>query len=76
MSEEPGLIVRFLSLMLLVTSVFVTLVLMFVGYEVAIMIIAGGYTQGQMSKVVLAALPSLFALLATPFWLTLRRIRR
>ena len=76
MSEEPGLIVRFLSLILLVTSVFVTLVLMFVGYEVAVMIMAGGHTQGQVSKVVLAALPSLFALLAAPFWLTLRRMRR
>ena len=53
-----------------------TLVLLFVGYEVALMIIAGGYTSGQVSMVVLATTPSLFALLSAPFWLTLQRMRR
>jgi hypothetical protein len=76
MAEEPSLIVRFMTLILGATSVFVTLVLLFVGYEVAIMIMAAGYTQGHMSKVVLAAGPSVFALLSLPFWLTLRRLTR
>jgi hypothetical protein len=76
MSEQPGLIVRFLSLILTATSVGVTLVLMFVGYEVAIMIMGGGYTKGQVSMLLLAAMPSLFALMSAPFWLTLRRLRR
>ncbi len=71
-----GLIERFFSLILLATSVGVTLVLVIVGYEVALMIMAGGYTSGQMSMVVLGVLPSLFALLSAPFWLTLHRMRR
>jgi hypothetical protein len=75
MSRASDLIVRFFSLILLATSVAVTLVLLFVGYEVAIMIMAGGYTSGEMSMVVLAATPSLFALLSAPFWLTLQRMR-
>ena len=76
MSRASELIVRFFSLILLATSVAVTLVLLFVGYEVALMIIAGGHTSGQVSMVVLATTPSLFALLSAPFWLTLQRMRR
>ena len=76
MFEKSGLIKRFLSLILLATSVFVTLVLVFVGYEVALMIMAGGFTQGQISMVLLAATPSFFALMSAPFWLTLQRLRR
>jgi hypothetical protein len=76
MFEKSGLIQRFLSLILLATSGFVTLILVFVGYEVAIMIMAAGYTQGQISMVLLAVTPSVFALLSAPFWLTLQRLRR
>ena len=70
-----GLIKRFLSLILTATSVGVTLVLVFVGYEVALMVLDGGQTSGQMSMLILAAFPSLFALLSVPFWLTLQRLR-
>ncbi len=76
MSRASDLIVRFFSLILLATSVAVTLVLLFVGYEVALMILKAGYTSGQMSMIVVAATPSLFALLSAPFWLTLQRLRR
>ncbi len=76
MSSASDLIVRFFSLILLATSAAVTLVLLFLGYEVAIMIMAGGHTSGPTSMVVLAATPSLFALLSAPFWLTLQRMRR
>ena len=76
MFEKSGLIQRFLSLILAATSGFVTLILVFVGYEVAIMIMAAGYTQGQISMVLLAVTPSVFALLSAPFWLTLQRLRR
>lgn len=75
MFEKSGLIKRFFSLILLATSVFVTLVLVFVGYEVAIMVLEVGYTQGQISMVLLAVTPSVFALLSAPFWLTLQRLR-
>ena len=71
-----ALILQFLSLSLTATSVGVTLVLLFVGYEVALMVMGGGYTSGQTSMLVLATFPSLFALLSLPFWLTLRRLRR
>ena len=71
-----ALIKRFLSMILTVTSVGVTLVLMFLGYETALMVLAGGQTSGQVSMLVLAAFPSLFALLSVPFWLTLQRLRR
>lgn len=71
-----GLIVRFLSLILTATSVGVTVVLLFVGYEVALMVLRAGYTSGQTSMLVLAGFPSLFALLSVPFWLTLQRLRR
>ena len=71
-----GLIIRFLSLILTATSVGVTLVLLFVGYEVGLMVMGAGYTSGQTSMLVLAAFPSLFAVLSLPFWLTLRRLRR
>ena len=67
---------RFLALSLAATSVGVTLVLLFLGYEVALMVIASGHTSSQTSKLVLAAFPSLFALLSVPFWLTLQRLRR
>jgi TRAP-type C4-dicarboxylate transport system permease small subunit len=70
------LIKRFLSLILTATSIGVTLVLAVLGYEVALMIMGTGHTSGQISMVVLAALPSLFALLSLPFWLTLQRLRR
>jgi hypothetical protein len=76
MSRASDLIVRFLSLILLATSVAVTLVLLFLGYEVALTIMERGYTSGMVSMVVLAATPSLFALLSAPFWLTLQRLRR
>ena len=76
MSRASDLIVRFFSLILFATSIAVTLMLLFVGYEVALMVIAGGYTNGQVSMVVLAATPSVFALLSAPFWLTLQRMRR
>ena len=76
MFEKSGLIQRFLSRILRATSGFVTLILVFVGYEVAIMIMAAGYTQGQISMVLLAVTPSVFALLSAPFWLTLQRLRR
>ncbi len=74
MSELSGLIVRFFSLILFATSVGVTLVLMFLGYEVALMIMENGYTSGQVSMLVLGAAPSVFALMSAPFWLTLRRL--
>ena len=70
------LIKKLLSSFLLATSVGVTLVLLFVGYEVALMIMGGGYGSGQVSMVLLGVLPSLFALLSAPFWLTLQRLRR
>ena len=70
------LIKKLLSSFLLATSVGVTLVLLFVGYEVALMIMGGGYGSGQVSMVLLGTLPSLFALLSAPFWLTLQRMRR
>lgn len=70
-----GLIVRFFSLILLATSVGVTLVLVVVGYEVALIVMSGGHTSGQVSMVMLGVLPSLFALLSAPFWLTLQRLR-
>ena len=76
MADIRGLVVRFLWLILLLTSVGVTLVLMIVGYEVALVIMRGGHTSGQISMVLLAALPSLCALLSLPFWLTLQRLRR
>ncbi len=71
-----ALIKRFLALSLMATSVGVTLVLLIMGYEVALMVMGRGYTSGQTSMLVLAAFPSLFALLSVPFWLTLRRLRR
>lgn len=71
-----ALIKRFLSLILTATSIGVTVVLLFVGYEVALMVLADGQTSGQVSMLVLAAFPSLFALLSVPFWLTLQRLRR
>ncbi len=70
-----NLIRRFLSIILAITSVFVTLVLMVVGYEVALWLLSGGNTSSQVSMMILAAFPSLFALLALPFWLTLRRLQ-
>lgn len=75
-SERPGLIFRFLSSTLLVTSVLVTLVLVVIGYQLALWILESGETQGQTSMVVLAAMPSVCALLSLPFWLTLRRMNR
>ena len=74
MSLASSLIARFFSLILLATSVGVTLVLIVLGYEVALMVMRAGYTSGQVSMVILAAFPSLFALLSAPFWLTLRRL--
>lgn len=68
------LINRFLSLILMVTSMAMTVALIFVGYEVALVVMESGFTSGQISTVVLAAFPSLFALLSLPFWLTLRRL--
>ena len=70
-----NLIRRFLVLILVATSIGVTLVLLIVGYQVALAVMEGGHTAGQTSMVVLAAFPSLFALLSLPFWLTLRRLQ-
>ena len=70
-----NLIRRLFILILVATSVGVTLVLMIIGYQVALSVMAGGQIAGQISMVVLAGFPSLFALLSLPFWLTLRRLR-
>ena len=75
-AEPPGLIYRLVSSTLLITSIGVTLVLVIVGYELALWILDNGYTTGMTSMVVLAATPSLCALLSLPFWLTLRRMNR
>ena len=75
-SERPGLIFRLLSSTLLLTSILVTVVLVVVGYQLALWILESGDTQGQTSMVVLAGMPSLCALLSLPFWLTLRRMNR
>ena len=76
MSEKPGLIFRLLSSTLLLTSVLVTILLVIIGYQVAIWILESGMTDGQTSMVVLAVTPSLCALLSLPFWLTLQRMNR
>ena len=75
-SEHPGLIFRFVSSTLLATSIGVTVILMIIGYQLALWILENGYSQGQVSMVVLAGMPSLCALLSLPFWLTLRRMNR
>ena len=69
-----ALIRRFLALSLLAVSVGVTAVLLAIGYEVALVVLGSGEVAGQMSMVVLAAFPSLFALGSLPFWLALRRL--
>jgi len=69
-----ALINRFLSLILLATSVGVMLVLILLGYEIALMLIKAGTFTGQVALVALAAFPSLFALGSLPFWLVLRRL--
>lgn len=74
MTERPGLILRFVSSFLLLTSVGVTVVLAIAGYQLAIWMLEGGLTTGHMSIVVMAATPSVCALLSLPFWLTLRRM--
>ena len=76
MSEKPGLIFRLLSSTLLLTSVLVTILLIIIGYQVAIWILESGTTDGYAAMVVLAATPSLCALLSLPFWLTLQRMNR
>ncbi|MBC7736874.1 MAG: hypothetical protein H7245_06555 [Candidatus Saccharibacteria bacterium] len=76
MSEKPGLIFRLLSSTLLLTSVLVTILLVIIGYQVAIWILESGMTVGQASMVVLAVTPSVCALLSLPFWLTLQRMNR
>ncbi len=70
----PDFVTRFLSLILLATSVGIMLVLIFIGYEVAIMLMEAGAMTGQVALVALAAFPSLFALGSVPFWLLLRRM--
>lgn len=67
-------VTRFLSMILLATSVGITFVLIFIGYEVAIMLLEAGSLTGQVALVALAAFPSLFALGSVPFWLVLRRM--
>ena len=74
--ERPGLIFRFLSSTLLVIAAGFTVILMIVGYELALWILESGYVQGQTAKVVVAVTPSLCALLSLPFWLTLQRMNR
>ena len=74
MSEQRGLIHRFLSSTLLATAVGVTVLLLIIGYELALWILENGYTQGQTSMVVLAGMPSLCAALSWPFWMTFRRM--
>jgi hypothetical protein len=76
MSEERGLIYRLLSSTLLVTSIGVTLVLSIIGYRLAIWILQHGHVTGHVSMAVLAAGPSILALLSLPFWLTLQRMNR
>lgn len=67
-------VTRFLSMILLATSLGVTLVLVLLGYQVAIMLMEQGLFSGVMSRIAIAAFPSLFALGALPFWLVLRRM--
>ena len=74
MTGIKALIRRFLSLSLLAISIGVTAVLLAFGYQVALTVLARGEVAGQMSMVVLAAFPSLFALGSLPFWLALRRL--
>ena len=64
MSEQRGLIFRLLSSTLQVTSVLVTLLLVIIGYQVAIWILESGTTDGYTAMVVLTATPSLCALLS------------
>lgn len=70
----PDFVTRFLSLILLATSVGITLVMIFIGYEIALMLMTAGAVTGQVALVALAAFPSLFALGSLPFWLVLRRL--
>jgi hypothetical protein len=74
MSEKRGLIYRLLTSTLFATSIGVTLVLVVIGYQLAIWILEQGKVTGNVSMAVLAAGPSLAALLSLPFWLTLQRM--
>ena len=74
--ERSGLIFRFLSSTLLVIAVAFTVILMIVGYQLALWILESGHAQGQTAKVVVAIMPSLCALMSLPFWLTLQRMNR
>ncbi|MEO8244911.1 MAG: hypothetical protein ABI832_21715 [bacterium] len=76
MSVLRNIVFRSMSLVLLVTSIGVTALLLIIGYQAAIWIMDTGRTTGQISMVVLAGMPSLFALGSLPFWLTLQRMHR
>jgi hypothetical protein len=76
MSDIRGLIYRLLTSALFATSIGVTLVLVIIGYQLAIWVLENGHVTGHVSMAVLAAGPSLAALLSLPFWLTLQRMNR
>lgn len=70
----PAFVTRFLSHILLATSAFVMLALIFIGYEVAILLAEAGAISGRVALLAIAGFPSLFALGSLPFWLVLRRM--
>jgi hypothetical protein len=74
MFDLRGWVMRFMSLSLLATSVGVTLILIILGYELALWILENGHVQGLQAQITLAGMPSLCALVSLPFWLTLRRL--
>lgn len=76
MSERPSLIFRLLTSTLLATSIGVTAVLVIIGYQLGIWMLESGLTTGHYAMAVLAATPSVCALLSLPFWLTLQRMNR
>ena len=76
MSQQPGLILRFLSLILFLLAAAVTAVLAVLGYNAAIWLLENGNLQGHGELLILTATPSLAALLSAPFWLALRWMRR
>lgn len=70
----PQFVTRFLSAILLATSIGVMLVLILLGYETALALMSAGKVAGYPALAVLVALPSLFALGSLPFWYVLRRM--
>ena len=76
MSKLRGFFYRLLTSTLLVTSIGVTVVLAIIGYQLSIWVLEYGHVTGHVSMAVLAAGPSLAALLSLPFWLTLQRMNQ